>query len=204
MFKKFFNNTRKPVGFLGRVMLKGMNKGHTKVSLWGLEQFPNIHPTNMIELGCGGGINAARLLKLYKNAKMTAVDYSYESIRKTKRYNEKAIAEGKLVTCIADVSKLPMESDAYDLATAFETVYFWPGPKESFQEVYRILKKDGIFVIVNEVARRTKETKKWEDMIDGMTIYNKDELSLHLEEAGFVVIHTKEEDGKLCVIGKKE
>ena len=36
------------------------------------------------------------------------------------------------------------------MATAFETVYFWPEIEKSFAEVRRILSPGGIFLIVNE------------------------------------------------------
>lgn len=35
MFKQFIQNTRKPEGTLGRMMLKGMNTGHAKLAAWG-------------------------------------------------------------------------------------------------------------------------------------------------------------------------
>ena len=35
----------------------------------------------------------------------------------------------------------------YDLVTAFETIYFWPGLEKSFSEVCRVLKKGGTFAI---------------------------------------------------------
>ena len=33
----FFENTRKPVGFAGKIMVAMMNLGHTPVATWGLE-----------------------------------------------------------------------------------------------------------------------------------------------------------------------
>lgn len=35
--KNFFANTRKPQGFLGKLMVGGMNKGHAKCADWGLD-----------------------------------------------------------------------------------------------------------------------------------------------------------------------
>ena len=32
LLRKFFNQTRKPEGFLGRLMLSGMNSGHAKLA----------------------------------------------------------------------------------------------------------------------------------------------------------------------------
>lgn len=73
----------------------------------------------------------------------------------------------------------------FDLACAFETVYFWPGPVESFREVFRILGPEGTFLIVNESDGLNKVDRKWLALIDGLAIYTEEELVRFLEEAGF-------------------
>ena len=42
--------------------------------------------------------------------------------------------------------ELPYETGKFDLVTAFETVYFWPDLKQSFSEVFRVLKPGGMFM----------------------------------------------------------
>ncbi len=79
----------------------------------------------------------------------------------------------------------PLGIGSFDLATAFETVYFWPGPAESFREVYRTLRPGGIFLIVNESDGENSQDNKWLSVIDGMRIYNGDQLARFLTEAGF-------------------
>ena len=39
ILKQFFNNTRKPNGWMGKLMVNGMNQGHAAVSDWGLPIF---------------------------------------------------------------------------------------------------------------------------------------------------------------------
>ena len=49
----FFENTRKPVGFGGKVMVVMMNVGHSPVARWGL-QFLNAAPdAKVLDCGCG-------------------------------------------------------------------------------------------------------------------------------------------------------
>ena len=76
LFKKFVNQTRKPEGFLGKMMVSSMNSGHAKVADWGISHLKEIEPKEMLELGCGGGRNAAELMKKYPSAKMTMVIYT--------------------------------------------------------------------------------------------------------------------------------
>ena len=81
LFKKFVSQTRKPEGFLGKMMVNGMNSGHAKMADWGLSHISSIVPVEIVELGCGGGRNAGELLNRYPGAKVTAIDYSDVSVR---------------------------------------------------------------------------------------------------------------------------
>ena len=57
LFKKFVNQTRKPEGFLGKMMVNGMNGGHAKLADWGMTHLDVTDPVRIAELGCGGGRN---------------------------------------------------------------------------------------------------------------------------------------------------
>ena len=184
-FKDFFSQTKKPEGFLGKMMVNSMNSGHAPMAAWGMGNLPDLSPKKVIDLGCGGGRNAGSLLCTYPAAHVTAVDYSEVSVEKTRKKNADAIAKGCCQALQADISELCLENDTFDLATAFETIYFWPGPVESFREVYRILKSNGFFLIVNECDGTNPKDQKWVDMIDGMTIYQEQEVVALLKEAGF-------------------
>ena len=109
--KKLFNSTRKPEGLLGELMVKSMNKGHAAVSDWGMEHITKLHPSKIIDLGCGGGRNAAELLKRFPAATVHALDYSEISVQKTKQFNQQAIKNGRLQVTHANVLQLPFNAD---------------------------------------------------------------------------------------------
>ncbi|MBR4633286.1 MAG: class I SAM-dependent methyltransferase [Elusimicrobia bacterium] len=189
MFKKlFFSNTRKPKGFLGKIMINRMNKGHANLSDWGLAHLKNINPLQIADLGCGGGINVAKLIKLFPNRKVTGFDYSNISVKESKKVNDKEIKQGICNIVQGDVSNAPFENEIFDLITAFETIYFWPGPLASFKEVFRILKTGGTFMIVNEFDGLSEREKKYEQLIDGLKLYSQQELIDYLKQAGFINI----------------
>lgn len=53
----FFENTRKPVGLGGKLMVAMMNLGHSPVARWGL-RFLRLAPNaKVLDCGCGGGAN---------------------------------------------------------------------------------------------------------------------------------------------------
>ena len=205
LFRKFINQTRKPEGFLGKMMLKGMNSGHSKMADWGFGHLKNIEPLKIADLGCGGGRNAGELLKMYPGAFVTAVDYSALSVEKAAEYNKDAIAGGICEVLEGDVSDLKLEKDAYDLATAFETVYFWPGIVKCFSNVCGILKEGGTFMIVNESDGTDEAGTKYEGIIEGMKCYTSEQIEEALKEAGFSGVQTYHHGDKpwITVIANK-
>ena len=205
LFKNFVSQTRKPEGVLGKMMLKGMNSGHAQMANWGLSHLPVIHPEEITDLGCGGGRNAGELLRKYPQAHVVAVDYSELSVAKAREYNQDMIASGRCSVCQGDVSALNLPSDQYGLATAFETVYFWPGLEKCFAQVYKILKTGGLFLICNESDGTDSTSQKFEKIIDGMRIYTAEQIAGALEAAGFSVVKTDHHPSKpwITVLAKK-
>ena len=182
---KYFNQTRKPEGVLGKMMLAGMNSGHAKLADWGMQYLPELTVANAVDLGCGAGRNAGELAKRYKGAKVTAVDYSEESVKAAAKYNAKAVKAGTVTVQQGNVADLDLASGVYDLATAFETIYFWPGLEKSFSEVCRVLKPGGTFLITNESDGLDKTAQTFQKIIDGMNLYTAEEITAALKAAGF-------------------
>jgi len=145
LFTNYVSQTRKPEGALGKMMLKGMNSGHARMADWGLSHLPVIHPEEITDLGCGGGRNAGELLRMFPKAHVIAVDYSDLSVEKAREYNQEMIASGRCTVRRGDVSALDLPLDQFELATAFETIYFWHGLEKCFTQVCRVLNREDIF-----------------------------------------------------------
>ena len=206
LLSKIFSNTRKPEGFFGRMMVNGMNGGsHAAMANWALSSVQINEDDRILDVGCGGGANIARLLQRAPKGRVEGVDYSSVSVNKSTKVNSTAIGEGRCRVQEASVEKLPFEEDGFDLVTAFETVYFWPEIERSFGEVKRVLKSGGRFVIVNEDDGLTGANEKWEKLIEGMHTYTPDELQKHLTAAGFHDIAVRNDSQRhwLCVTAVK-
>ena len=205
LYKDFVNQTRKPEGFLGKMMLNGMNSGHAKMADWGLSHLPEINPVEVADLGCGGGRNAGELLKKYPKAHVTAVDYSDLSVAKATEYNRDMIEAGRCTVLQGDVSDLKLPEEKYDLATAFETIYFWPGLEKCFGQVAKVLKKDGYFMICNESDGTDTVSLKFEGIINGMKCHTVEVITGALKAAGFSEVRSNHHPSKpwITVIAKK-
>lgn len=205
LFKNYVSQTRKPEGFLGKMMLRGMNSGHAKMADWGFTHLPAITPEKAVDLGCGGGRNAGELLKRYPHAHVTAIDYSALSVEKAREYNKDMIASGRCTVQQGDVSSLQIAAESVDLATAFETIYFWPGLEKCFAQVAKVLKPGGCFMICNESDGTDATSLKFEKIIDGMKNYTSDQIEAALKEAGFSEVRSNHHPSKpwLTVLAKK-
>lgn len=205
LFKDYVSQTRKPEGFLGKMMIRGMNSGHAKMADWGMSHLKTITPAKIVDIGCGGGRNAGELLKKYPSAKVTAVDYSPLSVEQAAEYNKAAIIQGRCTVQQDDVSHLTLDEGSYDLATAFETIYFWPGLEQCFAEVAKVLKPGGYFMIVNESDGMDAASQKFEKIIDGMKIYTAEQIETALKAAGFSKMKTDHHRSKpwITVIARK-
>lgn len=205
LFKNYVSQTRKPEGFLGKMMLRGMNSGHAKMTDWGLSHLKMADPQSIVDLGCGGGRNAGELLKRYPDSHVTAIDYSELSVEKAKEYNREMVETGRCTVQQGDVSSLELTEESYDLATAFETIYFWPGLTPCFSQVAKILKPGGYFMICNESDGMDAASLKFEKIIDGMKIHTIEEIETALKEAGFSKIRSDHHKSKpwITVLAKK-
>lgn len=178
-------NVRKPEGKKGEEVLERMNKSHTPVSLWALEHVDVEDDCDVLDIGCGGGINLKRLHDLSPNGKTIGIDYSSTSVKKSIEFNQELVDAGEIEVVEADVQSIPLDDGSIDIATAFESVYFWPSIVDSFVEVRRVLKDDGLFMIVlttnGDKDNLYDELKKEVEL----EVYDDKELFSLLSKAGF-------------------
>jgi SAM-dependent methyltransferase len=197
MVRNFLKNCRKPAGRMGRFVVKAMNIGHSGISKWGLSHLSAAEYRNILDIGCGGGANIEWLLKRYASSRVDGIDYSKVSVEISRKKNARMLGK-RCAIRQGDVSALPYDNEAFDLVTAFETVYFWPDIQNAIREVRRVLRADGLFLICNDASDPTDE--KWTSRIEGMRVYGKEELTDMLLNSGFSDVRCdKNKKGWLCV-----
>ncbi|MDO4333781.1 MAG: class I SAM-dependent methyltransferase [Eubacteriales bacterium] len=193
-------NFGKPEGILGKMILRSMNSGHTPISKWGLSHYEWKQDTAALDIGCGGGMNVKRMLELSPRGKAAGIDISEESVKKSRQVNGENLGK-RCEIKIGSAEAIPFEAAQFDVVTAFETIYFWPDIPKSFQEVGRVLKTGGTFMVICEMS---DPGTIWNKVVENITVYTPEQLKSFFTEAGFrdiKVSRTKKE--WICITGKK-
>lgn len=201
IINSILQNTRMPEGFFGRIILRGMNKGHASLSRWGLSQIEWKSNWTILDIGCGGGANLKRMADFCPQGKIYGIDISSESV-KFARKEIKKLLNTRCFISQGNVMNLPYEKGTFDLITAFETVYFWGNLQKTFNEVHRVLKNGGLFLICCEASDPSDET--WTSRIDGMVVHSAQDLESCLARCGFsnITTHRRNKEN-ICVIAQK-
>lgn len=198
-------NPRKPQGKEGVMMLQRMNESHFSVTGWALGFLELRGDDYVLDIGCGGGATLRRISEHIQTGHLTGVDYSEVSVKVSRELNEEDICSGKMEIIEASVEKLPFENEKFDKIVTVESFYFWPNPQENLKEVYRVLKKGGVFLLIADIYQKDGLEEKVLENIWEYQLFNPtpDEFEGMFREAGFseVKIHTKEGEDWICVEG---
>ncbi|MFX1320592.1 MAG: class I SAM-dependent methyltransferase [Promethearchaeota archaeon] len=207
--QKLVNQIRKPSGKVGRIIARGMNKGHAKLAKWGLSKIV-IEPNYIIlDIGCGGGGNIKRFAEIIVDGKIYGIDYSETAVSVSKEVNKRYLENGTVEIYNASVSSLPFEDNFFDIISGFEAYYFWPDLPTDLKEIYRVLKPKGKIILVNEGylcnnEKKRKKAQMWSEL-GKFPLHTPEEYNDLLTNAGFSNIQIFEENKKgwITIIGKK-
>ena len=194
----------KPHGEEGIETINNMNENHREISEFAFECINVNENARILDIGCGGGVNIEKFLKLTKS-NVDGLDYSEVSVSESIKRNKKSVDNKRCKVIQANVKEMPIEDETYDLVSAFETIYFWPDLENTFKEVLRIIKADGQFMIAQGTDGNHPDDELWLKTVEGMSVYTAKELEKYLLGAGFewVKSYKKENDYILVVIAKK-
>jgi ubiquinone/menaquinone biosynthesis C-methylase UbiE len=107
-----------------------------------------------VDLGCGTGEHIHYMMNLHPHIRIDGVDNSKRQLAlalSKHRDNEGRKRVDQAEYFHTSMEKLPFDDATYDFAYAINSLHHLPNPEEQlkvFAEIYRVLKKNGIFLIV--------------------------------------------------------
>lgn len=180
-------------------------KHHAEMPEWVLSELNLKEDARILDIGCGGGANLARLLAKCPQGIATGIDLSKLALEIATDTNYKEIVDKRCFIVGGNVTQMPLAREIFDLVTAFETIYYWPAFDACLTEILRVLKPGGTIVIANEMDGESPSDRETEHKVGAMRIYTGDELFTFLKDAGYrhIKIRRDEERRFLCVTATK-
>lgn len=152
--------------------------------------FDDLKGKKVLDIGCGTGRILGEL-RLF-GADITAIDISEEMLgRVGRKYPD-------VKTAVADVEALPFEDDSFDVAVAAFLIVHLKDPQIAFEEVHRVLKSGGEFIVTNINQRKAPKLKTPKGEIVIQSYYHRPEdVVKKLEKCLFDIEKNEfvEEDG---------
>lgn len=149
----------KPTGKMGYFIGRLMNIFHTGFYKRYYDSVLPDSSIRILDIGCGGGSLIRHFINKNHKYKLFGLDHSEEMVLLSKNVNKEPVKKGQVSFVCGSATKLPYENETMDIITANETVQFWSNISDSFSEVYRVLKKDGCFYIINRYP--SEGSKGW-------------------------------------------
>jgi ubiquinone/menaquinone biosynthesis C-methylase UbiE len=123
-------------------LINGMKPSHRFVEKPMMKSMiPNLKNKKVLMLGCGTG-EESNLLKTFGASlnQLTGIDVSSKSIEIAKR------SYPDIEFVVGDMNELPFENESFDFVYSSLAIHYSATPEKTYKEVYRVLKKDGLFL----------------------------------------------------------
>jgi ubiquinone/menaquinone biosynthesis C-methylase UbiE len=158
-------------------MMNDTNIGMTLESIHALLIEDN---ESILEIGHGNAGHVENILNKAQHIKYTGIDISETMHNEARKLNEPFKDKAGFV--LYEGEKLPFEDKVFDKIFTVNTVYFWKNPVEYLNEIYRVLKNTGTFVLT---FGQRDFMEKLPFTPFGFTLYNTDEMEETVSQSHF-------------------
>jgi ubiquinone/menaquinone biosynthesis C-methylase UbiE len=139
--------SRCPTGMLGRLIGRIMVKETAAANEQALRLLRLIPTDHVLEVGFGHGRTIQLAADALARGFVAGVDPSEEMVRMASRRNRHHIASGRVALTLSDALPLPFPDCSFDKVYCVHVLYFWLAPRDQLQEILRVLKNGGSFVL---------------------------------------------------------
>ena len=183
-------NLANPQGKKGIQIGEMMNATNIGMTLESIHSLLIEDSEHILEIGHGNAGHLKSFFKIAKDLKYTGIDISETMHDEAKNLNIEFKDQAEFV--LYEGEKLPFEDEVFDKIFTVNTVYFWKNPVEYLNEIYRVLKDKGTFVLTFG-QRNFMETLPFTAY--DFTLYSNDEMQELISKSHFkrMKISEKEE-----------
>lgn len=170
--------------------VSGAHPGGLTLTKYLLEQEHITHQTALLDGGCGTGQTSAFIKKNYP-CSVTSIDYHPTMV---KRANTRFTQENLPITLVqGSLENIPFPSNSFDIVLV-ESVLIFTNCQHSLREINRVLKPNGVLLMLEMTAERQLSNVEQQNMCDVYGIervYTENEWVNLMKDAGFPQIEVK-------------
>ncbi|MGU3374010.1 class I SAM-dependent methyltransferase [Chryseobacterium sp. M5A1_1a] len=185
-------NLANPQGEKGIEIGEMMNATNIGMTLESIRTLLIEDDQHILEIGHGNAGHLKSLLNLAQDLKYTGVDISETMHNEAKKLNKEF--ESKADFVLYEGKKLPFKDQTFDKIFTVNTVYFWEDPIEFLNEIYRVLKDNGTFVLT--FGQRDFMEKLPFTAYD-FALYNNNEMEELVSKSHFKRMKTSEKEEEI-------
>ena len=173
----------KPTGFFGKILAKGMARGHKEFYKNALKAINPKKDDKYLEIGFGSGVFINKYMSHV--SKIAGIDYSEDMVKLASGINRNLVESGKAEFKLGNASSLPWADNEFTVVAAIEVFFFLNETEKTLKEIFRILKPGGRLII--EMAYNKDDGVDHKKYIKKMNLklYSGEEMKKLLKKAGF-------------------
>jgi ubiquinone/menaquinone biosynthesis C-methylase UbiE len=173
----------KPTGFFGKILAKGMARGHKEFYKNALKAINPKKDDEYLEIGFGSGI----FIKKYIShvSKIAGIDHSEDMVKLASDINRRLVESGKAEFKQGHASSLPWADNEFTVVATIETFFLLTEIEKTLNEIFRVLKPGGRLII--EMSYNKDDGEDHKRLIKKMKLklYSGEEIKNLLKKAGF-------------------
>ena len=160
--KDFFNNRADSYDEHMKSNIKDFDRFYSKIANEFKETERDI---NILDIGCGTGLELKYIFERVPNAKLYCLDLSERMINRLKeKYSSK---KDQIETRIGSYLEIPFEENEYDYIVSVMTLHHLSNNKKLAlcNKIYKALKSNGKYIEGDYIVDKTKEKKILKDAV---------------------------------------
>lgn len=170
-----YGQFKRPTGALGSVVGHLMAFKNRARGRWVIDQLGLRDGMRVLEIGCGPGADAARVLPLLRKAgSYVGIDASSVMVRQALARNREAVRQGRASFVLRDISNgLDSATQAFDVAFSINCAQFWPNLTAGLAELGRVVREGGRIVVAVQPMRRgatEADSESWSNRLSASAL----------------------------------
>lgn len=175
---------RCPEGEMGLDVARMMNQTNATMITESLANLAITKDSRLLEIGHGNARHLKEIMQLSENIFYFGLDISLSMHREAQQRNAIFVEQGRANFTLYQGNIIPFPANFFDRIMTVNTLYFWKLPIDFLQELFRVLKPSGRFVLtyVEKESLAKLPFSKY-----GFRLYDKPEVMKLLNQTNFKI-----------------